>query len=135
VDSLLGKLDEFEQLMVLSQSDANVCLFKHVPGLQTKFTEMQSVFDKIDRLEFMVARVKNDMDKIERQLSEAESTVEPTTASGTALKSIVPYIFNPRSLMETNLPTTALPEFEPVNLFSTEDFFREDSIVKQSKAS
>ena len=45
------------------------------------------------RLEFMVARVKNDMDKIERQLSEAESTVEPTTASGTALKSIVPYIF------------------------------------------
>ena len=42
---------------------------------------------------------------------------------------------NPRSLMDTNLPTTALPEFEPVNLFSTEDFFREDSIVKQSKAS
>ena len=49
MDTLLGKLDEFEQLMVLSQSDANVCLFKHVPGLQTKFTEMQSVFDKIDR--------------------------------------------------------------------------------------
>ena len=41
----------------------------------------------------MVARVKNDMDKIDRQLSEAESTVEPTTASGTALKSIVSYIF------------------------------------------
>ena len=41
----------------------------------------------------MVARVKNDMDKIDRQLGEAESTVEPTTASGTALKSIVPYIF------------------------------------------
>ena len=53
MDSLLGKLDEFEQLMVLSQSDANVCLFKHVPGLQTKFTEMQSVFDKIDRYIFI----------------------------------------------------------------------------------
>ena len=53
MDTLLGKLDEFEQLMVLSQSDANVCLFKHVPGLQTKFTEMQSVFDKIDRYEFL----------------------------------------------------------------------------------
>ena len=52
MDTLLGKLDEFEQLMVLSQSDANVCLFKHVPGLQTKFTEMQSVFDKIDRYVF-----------------------------------------------------------------------------------
>ena len=53
MDTLLGKLDEFEQLMVLSQSDANVCLFKHVPGLQTKFTEMQSVFDKIDRYVFI----------------------------------------------------------------------------------
>ena len=49
MDSLLRKLDEFEQLMILSQSDANVCLLKHVPGLQTKFAEMQSVFDKIDR--------------------------------------------------------------------------------------
>ena len=49
VDTLLRKLDEFEQLLMLSQSDANVCLFKHVPGLQNKFGEMQSVFDKIDR--------------------------------------------------------------------------------------
>ena len=49
MDTLLRKLDEFEQLLMLSQSDANVCLFKHVPGLQNKFGEMQSVFDKIDR--------------------------------------------------------------------------------------
>ena len=89
VDLLLRQLDEFEQLLVLSQSDANVCLFKHVPGLQTKFGEMQSVFEKIDRLEFMIARVKNDMDKIERQLSEAESTVDENSA----LKSFVPFIF------------------------------------------
>lgn len=49
MDLLLRKLDEFEQLLVLSQNDANVCLFKHVPGLQTKFEEMHSVFEKIDR--------------------------------------------------------------------------------------
>jgi len=119
--------------MILSQSDANVCLFKHVPGLETKFAEMQSVFDKIDRLEFMVARVKNDMDKVERQLSEAEASVESTTAGGTALKSINKIIFNPRSLMDSNSPTTNLPEFEPVNLFSTEEFFKEDSILKPAK--
>ena len=80
--------------MLLSQSDANVCLFKHVPGLQTKFAEMQSVFDKIDRLEYMVSRVKNDMDKIDKQLNEAESTVDSANSAGTALKSIVPaFIF------------------------------------------
>merc|ERR1712156_592118 len=133
VDVLLRKLDEFEQLLILSQSDANVCLFKHVPGLQTKFAEMQSVFEKVDRLEFMVARVKNDMDKVERQLSEAEASVESTTAGGTALKSINKIIFNPRSLMDNNSPTTTLPEFEPVNLFSTEEFFKEDSILKPAK--
>ena len=49
VDTLLRQLDDFEQLLMLSQSDANVCLFKHVPGLQTKLSEMQEVFDKVDR--------------------------------------------------------------------------------------
>ncbi len=49
VDTLLRKLEEFEELLALSQSDGNVCLFKHVPGLQNKFAEMQNVFDKIDR--------------------------------------------------------------------------------------
>ena len=49
MDTLLRKLDDFEQLLLLSQSDSNVCLFKHVPGLQTKLSEMQDVFDKVDR--------------------------------------------------------------------------------------
>ena len=49
VDTLLRQLDDFEQLLMLSQSDANVCLFKHVPGLQIKLSEMQEVFDKVDR--------------------------------------------------------------------------------------
>ncbi len=37
VESLLVRLDEFEQLLEFSRSDANVCLFKHVPNLQAKF--------------------------------------------------------------------------------------------------
>ena len=99
VDTLLRKLDEFEQLLVLSHSDANVCLFKHVPGLQSKLSEMQDVFDKVDRLEFMVAKIKQDMDQLDRQLTQAESTVE-TSAPG--LKSIVPFIFV-RNLSKNNV--------------------------------
>ena len=83
-------MDEFEQLLVLSHSDANVCLFKHVPGLQSKLSEMQDVFDKVDRLEFMVAKIKQDMDQLDRQLTQAESTVEN---SAPGLKSIVPFIY------------------------------------------
>ncbi len=43
------------------------------------------------RLEFMVARVKNDMDKIEFQLSEAESTISTDLSANSAtFKSIMP---------------------------------------------
>ena len=92
-------MDEFEQLLVLSHSDANVCLFKHVPGLQSKLSEMQDVFDKVDRLEFMVAKIKQDMDQLDRQLTQAESTVEN---SAPGLKSIVPFIFV-RNLSKNNV--------------------------------
>ena len=51
---------------------------------------MQDVFDKVDRLEFMVAKIKQDMDQLDRQLTQAESTVEN---SAPGLKSIVPFIF------------------------------------------
>ena len=57
------------------------------------FPMATTVYLVLFRLEFMVARVKNDMDKVERQLSEAEASVESTTAGGTALKSINKIIF------------------------------------------
>lgn len=41
----------------------------------------------------MVARIKSDMDQVERQLAEAEATVETTMPAAPALRSFVPYIF------------------------------------------
>ena len=38
----------------------------------------------------MVAKIKQDMDQLDKQLTQAESTVETATP---ALKSIVPFIF------------------------------------------
>jgi hypothetical protein len=44
------------------------------------------------RLEFMVAKIKDDMDKLDKQLGDAETSVESATVP--ALKSIVPaFIF------------------------------------------
>ena len=49
-------------------------------------------FTLIFRLEFMIAKIKQDMDQLDKQLSQAESTVETTTPA--AFKSIVmPFIF------------------------------------------
>ena len=43
----------------------------HAAQVQSRVKKLE----KIDRVEVMVARIKSDMDKVERQLIEAESTV------------------------------------------------------------
>lgn len=98
VDSLLEKLDEFEQLLELCQSDANVVLFKHIPGMAEKFGQMQDTFEKIDKLEFMVATIKQDVDKMDKLLADAEDTA--AVQGGQQLRAFVPFIFNPRSLVD-----------------------------------
>ena len=75
VDDLLIRLDEFEHLLEMVESDSQTCLLKHLPDLKEKYSAMQSTFDKIDRLEIMVVRIKSDMDKVDRQLIQAESTL------------------------------------------------------------
>jgi hypothetical protein len=56
VDDLLIRLDEFEHLLEMVNADTEVCLRQHLPVIQRKYVELQSTFDKIDRLEIMVAR-------------------------------------------------------------------------------
>ena len=110
VEDIQLRLEEFEHLLEMQQRDVATCLFKQMPQLSQKFEEMESVFDGIDRLELMVARyemsliqyegkisrlnvplsrIKEDMDRVDRQLMDAESTVE---GSG-VLKNFVPLIF------------------------------------------
>ena len=75
VDDLLIRLDEFEHLLEMVETDSQTCFNQHLPVLKKKYSDLQITFEKIDRLEVMVARIKSDMDKVERQLIEAESTV------------------------------------------------------------
>ena len=110
IEDIQLRLEEFEHLLEMQQRDVATCLFKQMPQLSQKFEEMESVFDGIDRLELMVARyemsliqyegkisrlnvplsrIKEDMDRVDRQLMDAESTVE---GSG-VLKNFVPLIF------------------------------------------
>merc|ERR1719226_80272 len=101
VEDIELRLEEFEHLLEMQQRDSTTCLFKQMPQLSQRFEEMERVFDGIDRLELMVARIKEDMDRVDRQLVEAESTVE---GSG-VLKSFVPLIFINVILRGRRLPT------------------------------
>jgi hypothetical protein len=91
VEDILLRLEEFEHLLEMHQSDASACLFKQMPKMSEKFEEMEKVFDQIDRLGLMVARIKDDMDKVDAQLADAEATVEG--GAGAGIKNLMPMIF------------------------------------------
>ena len=57
------------------ENDSQICRIQHLAALKIKYGAVQKTFDKIDRLEIMVARIKADMDKVDRQLVDAEQTV------------------------------------------------------------
>ena len=72
----------------MAQNDTTTILFQRLPTLASKYQQMEKTFEKIDKLEYMVARIKEDMDKLDKQLTEAEATIE-----GGPLKAIMPMIF------------------------------------------
>merc|ERR1739844_213697 len=103
----------------MQQRDSSTCLFKQMPQLSQKFEDMERVFDGIDRLERMVTRIKEDMDRVDRQLVEAEATVE---GSG-VLKNFVPLIFGQKPSNSGGDSEASGPNFQPVRLFSADEFF------------
>lgn len=138
-EDLMIRLDEFDQLLSMSKNDTGFCLFKQMPAIQEKYHELEDVFKNIDSLKLMVTRIKNDMDKLDKELTEAEATIE----TGGSLQSFVPSLIGGaknligssaanvllrNSITESRRsPSTASLDpsatYEPVNIFCTEDFF------------
>ena len=149
-EDLVMRLNEFDHLLAMSQDETGHCLFRQMPLIQEKFKEMEKVFQKIDRLELMVNRVRSDVDNVDRQLLEAEATVE-STASSSSVQSLVPsFIGGAKTLIESSAASvlnratasnvdssislssrrtfndnhsSSNGSFEPIQIFSTKDFF------------
>ena len=68
-EDLMIRLNEFDQLLSMSKNDTGFCLFKQMPAIQEKYHELEDVFKNIDNLKVMVSRVKDDMDKLDKELS------------------------------------------------------------------
>ncbi len=83
----------------------------------------------------MVARIKDDMDKLDKQMTEAEATVE---SGSTTFKMLpfpnMPTLFNQQAarLTSTASSSDGGQEFQPVKLFTTDEFFQEDPIIKKN---
>jgi len=137
-EDLMIRLDEFDQLLSMSKDETGFCLFKQMPAIQEKFHELEDVFEKIDQLRLMINRIKSDMDKLDKELTETEATIE--TGS---LQSFVPSIIGGAKhligssaagvLMKNSLTESShtpsssgldsSATYEPINIFSTEEFF------------
>ncbi|XP_048255010.1 biogenesis of lysosome-related organelles complex 1 subunit 4-like [Haliotis rufescens] len=72
IEDMLTKLDEFCGLVDMIRSDTTLCLNKTVPDIHGKCTEMEVIFEKIDKLEAFVGVVKQSVGKMEESVSKAE---------------------------------------------------------------
>ena len=66
--------DELTFQLSTIKNDSRICLEKHLPNLKEKYSAMQSTFEKIARLEILVTRIKHDVDKVDKQLTQAENS-------------------------------------------------------------
>jgi len=137
-DDLMIRLEEFDQLLNMSKDETGVCFFKHMPAIQEKYQEMQPVFENIDNLKAMVDRIKSDMNKLDKELTEAEATVESAP-----IHSLMPSIIGGaksfieqsaasvliRNVMPDSGPSSSTTikdstlSYQPIDIFHTEDFF------------
>ena len=72
------RLREFDTLMQMTQEATGAELFQQMVALQDKYKSLEDLFEKIDRLEAMVAKIKMNMDAVDSQLVKAEATVVTT---------------------------------------------------------
>ena len=72
------RLREFDTLMQMTQEATGAKLFQQMVALQDKYKSLEDLFEKIDRLEAMVAKIKMNMDAVDSQLVKAEATVVTT---------------------------------------------------------
>lgn len=141
-EDLMIRLDEFEQLLSMSKDDTGICFFKQMPAIQEKYNELQEVFHNVDSLKKMVDRIKNDMDKLDKELTDAEATVEtapiqsfmPSLIGGakhfignSAASVLIRNAITEPSQSSSTASMDSSATYEPINIFRTEEFFEDSS--------
>ncbi|XP_046391160.1 biogenesis of lysosome-related organelles complex 1 subunit 4 [Ischnura elegans] len=122
IEDMLTRLEEFETLVDMVQEDEGKCLGSNIPEIFTANKELEKVFEKIDRLEAFVGRVKHDLDIVESHLDEAEAEAG---TDGTLKNILKPLLF-----MKTEMSSAAKkvksPVYEAHDIFKTDQFFHPD---------
>ncbi|XP_063841691.1 biogenesis of lysosome-related organelles complex 1 subunit 4-like isoform X2 [Scylla paramamosain] len=105
-----------------TRSESRHTLDVLVPQIYSHYQSLQRTFQTIDQLEVLVGRVKEDLTKMEKAVSKAESQLGSTQGFTTVMK---PFFFMSHQVQER--PSSSQLTFEPPDIFKTEDYFVEDS--------
>ncbi|XP_014279557.1 biogenesis of lysosome-related organelles complex 1 subunit 4 [Halyomorpha halys] len=116
IDETLTRLDEYSSLIDMVRAESSV---QKCNSLLSSRDDLQVLFEKVKKLEFMVARIKQDVYRVEALVDKAESDLGISTEG--KLKHFLKPFFR-RTNTEPQERTRA--KFEPPELFTTKDFLK-----------
>jgi len=127
---MLTKLDEFFSLVDMIRSDTTLCLTSTVPAIQAKCAQMETIFEKIDRMEEFVSVVRDCVSATEEKVTQAEADM---TAVGGLVKKITSFVSLKKS---PTSPPGKKTEFTPAKIYNTEEYFPQSpQLPPQSQSS
>ncbi|XP_045137038.1 biogenesis of lysosome-related organelles complex 1 subunit 4-like isoform X1 [Portunus trituberculatus] len=130
LETMLIRLEEYGSLLERTRSESRHTLDVLVPQIYSHYQSLQRTFQTIDQLEVLVGRVKEDLTKMEKAVSKAESQLGSTQGFTTVMK---PFFFMSHQVQER--PSSSQLTFEPPDIFKTEDYFVEELETQTSISS
>lgn len=131
VEDTLNRLDDFLGTSDMIRSDVNLSLNTTLNHIYLKSKEIETHFDRIDRLEAFVAMVRSNVYALEAAVDKAEAEVGSVGPLKKAFSSFsIPFLSSKSK--STPPSTNAVPKFEPIPIYRTESYFCHASSSGQS---
>ncbi|XP_023713009.1 biogenesis of lysosome-related organelles complex 1 subunit 4 isoform X2 [Cryptotermes secundus] len=124
IDDMLTRLEEFESLMEMVQTNGLHSLDGSVPNILLYKDRLRALCNRVDRLETFLNRVKHDLDVVESHMDAAEADVGNTNGK---FKNILKPLFFKKPDKAVRSPVYEAPE-----IFRTSDFFLPDESTSDS---
>ncbi|KDR23558.1 biogenesis of lysosome-related organelles complex 1 subunit 4 [Zootermopsis nevadensis] len=124
VDDMLTRLEEFESLMEMVQTNGLHSLDGSVPNILSYKDRLTALCGRVDRLETFLNHVKQDLDVVESHMETAEADVGNSDGK---LKNILKPLFFKKSD-----PVVSSPVYEVPEIFKTSNFFPPDEDTSDS---
>ncbi|XP_036359453.1 biogenesis of lysosome-related organelles complex 1 subunit 4 isoform X2 [Octopus sinensis] len=102
------------------RGDTTLCLYKTMPEIEVKASEMQRLFVKIDQLEELVTIVSKNVSLMEEQVNKAEAKM----GSFSGIKKMITSLVSPKHSAARN---KSQDQYHPPEIFNTSDFFPKQS--------